>query len=339
MTGVPDAGRLQTERSQAEPLQTAAALSATDVEHLVTRVEPPVFRRILVRCLAGDVSPQVALMQMVCESESAVDVRAAVHEVTTRIDADRNTSLIVRDRVHELTRVLSDNERGVDRIVEMLRSNVDTSVPAATVEEGIAFCERLFDWSVQQSEESSVALYSLGSPEVLRRATDELVEQLATWGTIGTDRAVLQIGCGIGRFEYALASRVRAAYGIDVSMQMVRAAQRRCAGLANVHVEKCSGHDLALFEAEQFNLVYAVDTFPYLVQSGPALVERHFAEVHRVLKASGDFVIFNFSYRGDLDVDRADVRRLAREQGFDLFDEGVQPLELWDGAGWRMRKR
>ncbi len=81
-----------------------------------------------------------------------------------------------------------------------------------------------------------------------------------------------------------------------------------------------------------------MDTFPYLVQSGAALVERHFAEVNRVLKPSGDFVIFNFSYRGDLDADRADVRRLAGAYGFALRDEGVQPLKLWDGAGWRMRK-
>ena len=312
---------------------------APDVGKLVGRVEPPAFRGILGRFLVGDVSPQVALMQMVCESESAVDVRAAVRDVATSIDADANADPMVRDRVHALARALSENEGGIERIVEMLRSNVDTSAPAATVEEGIAFCERLFDWSVQQSEESSVALYSLGSAEVLGRATDELVEQLASWGTIAIDCTVLQIGCGIGRFERALAGRVRAAYGIDVSQEMVRAARRRCAGLPNVHVEKCSGHDLAQFEAEQFDLVYAIDTFPYLVQSGPALVERHFDEVHRVLKASGDFVIFNFSYRGDLDADRADVRRLARQRGLDLLDEGAQLLRLWDGAGWRMRKR
>jgi cyclopropane fatty-acyl-phospholipid synthase-like methyltransferase len=339
VTGDPDAERSATELSRPEGSHAADARSMTEVERLVARVEPPVFRDILHRCLSGNVSPQVTLMQMICESESAVDVRGAVHEVMARAEADSNVGPIVRQRVLELARALSENAGGVDRIVEMLRSNVDTSAPAATVEEGIAFCERLFDWSVQQSEESSVALYSLGSPEVLGRATDEVVDQLARWGTLGTDRVVLQIGCGIGRFEFALASRVREACGIDVSMEMVRAAQRRCAGLANVHITKCSGHDLADFEAERFDLVYAVDTFPYLVQSGPALVERHFAEVRRVLKTSGDFVIFNFSYRGDLDMDRVDVRRVARQHAFDLLDEGVQVLELWDGAGWRMRKR
>lgn len=327
----------------AEPLTASGSLSpavpAAEVERLVAGVEPPSFRPILARCLSGAVSPQVALMQMVCESESASVVRAAVDEVTARTDADsRAGDSIVRDRVDDLTRILVDHEDGVDRIVDMLKSNVDSSAPAATVEEGIAFCERLFDWSVQQSEEASVALYSLGSAELLGRATEEVVEQLARWGTLGPDRTVLQIGCGIGRFERAIAGRVRAAYGIDVSVEMVRAARRRCAGLPNVHLEKSSGHDLGLFEPEFFDLVYAVDTFPYLVQSGPALVEHHFAEAHRVLRPHGDFVIFNFSYRGDIDADRADVRRLARAHGFVVLDDGVQPLEVWDGAGWRMKK-
>jgi len=326
-----------------EPVMASGSLSpdvpAAEVERLVARVEPASFRPILARCLSGTVSPQVALMQMVCESESAAVVRAAIDEVTARTDADsRATDSIVRDRVDDLTRILVDHEDGVDRIVDMLRSNVDTSAPAATVEEGVAFCERLFDWSVQQSEEASVAMYSLGSPDLLGRATDEVVAQLERWGMLGPERTVLQIGCGIGRFERALAGRVRAAYGIDVSTEMVRAARRRCAGLTNVHLEKCSGHDLGLFEPERFDLVFAVDTFPYLLQSGPELVERHFAEAHRVLKPAGDFVIFNFSYRGDLEADRADVRRLARAHGFAVVEDGVQPFALWDGAGWRMRK-
>src|SRR3982750_1869701 len=157
--------------------------AAAGVERLVAGVEPPSFRPILARCLSGAVSPQVALMQMVCESESAAVVRAAVDEVTARTDAQsRADDSIVRDRVDDLTRILVDHEDGVDRIVDMLRSNVDSSALAATVEEGIAFCERLFDWSVQQSEEASVALYSLASPELLGRATEEGVGQLGGGG-------------------------------------------------------------------------------------------------------------------------------------------------------------
>ena len=310
-----------------------------NVEQLLLRVEPTIFRSIIAQCLAGALSPQVALMQMACESESVPAVRSAVAETAAVVRSTPGAwSAAEGERSQALVRAFADNEIGLQRIVDMLRSGVDSSAPAATVDEGIAFCERLFDWSVQQSEESSVAMYSLGNPEVLTRATDELISQLDAWGTLGPDRTVLQIGCGIGRFEQALGDRVKAAYGIDVSAEMVRAAQRRCAELPNVNLQKCSGRDLAMFEHGQFDLVYAVDTFPYLVQSGPALVARHFAEVHRVLKPQGDFVIFNFSYRGDLDTDRADVRRLASEHGFVLHEEGVQMLELWDGAAWRMTR-
>jgi len=61
---------------------------------------------------------------------------------------------------------------------------MDSPDPAPSVEEGIAFCERLFDWSVQQSEEASVALYSLGNPELLERATREIVVQLELVGEL-----------------------------------------------------------------------------------------------------------------------------------------------------------
>ena len=42
----------------------------------------------------------------------------------------------------------------------------------------------------------------------------------------------------------------------------------------------------------------------------------HFQEAARVLKPSGHFLILNFSYRGDLDADRADISRLAARAGF-----------------------
>jgi predicted TPR repeat methyltransferase len=312
---------------------------AAEIERLVAGVEPASFRPILGRCLAGAVSPQVALLQMVGAGASAATVRSAVDEVTARTDADsRSTDSIVRDRVDDLTRILVDLEDGVDRIADMLRGGAEAATPA-TVEEGIAVCERLFDWSVQESEEASVAPYTFGTPELPGRATEEVVALLDRWGVLGPDRAVLQIGCGIGRFERALASRVREACGVDVSGEMVRAARRRCAGLANVRLDKSSGYDLALHDAGRFDLVYAVDTFPYLVQSGMPLVETYFAEARRVVRPGGAFVICNFSFRGDLDADRADVRRLARDHAFTLHEDGVRPFELWDGAVWRMTSR
>ena len=302
-------------------------------------VSSAALRPIVARYLAGDLSPQVALMQMVIACEDAGAVRRAVDEVTAEADAhSRATDAIIRDRVDALTRLVVENETGCGRIAQMLRSDIDHARPARTVEEGLAHVERLFDWSVGQSEEASVALYSLGSPEILAQATAEIVARLDAWGLLGPDRRVLQIGCGIGRFERALAPRVREAHGIDVSAGMVRVAQRRCAGLANVVLAKSSGRDLGMYPDERFDLVYAVDTFPYLVQSGRALVERHFAEAHRVLRAGGELVILNYSYGDDAAADRAAVRALAGAHGFAVVLDGERAFELWDGAAWRLRK-
>ena len=296
-------------------------------------------RPIVARYLAGDLSPQVALMQMVIACEDAGAVRRAVDEVTAEADAhSRATDAIIRDRVDALTRLVVENETGCGRIAQMLRSDIDHARPAPTVEEGLAHVERLFDWSVRQSEEASVALYSLGSPEILAEATAEIVLQLERWGLLGPDRRVLQIGCGIGRFERALAGRVREAHGVDVSGEMVRVARGRCAGLANVFLAKSSGRDLGMFPDERFDLVYAVDTFPYLVQSGGALVERHFAEARRVLRAGGELLILNYAYDDDEARNRRAVRELAARHGFEVLLDGERVFALWDGAAWRLRK-
>jgi SAM-dependent methyltransferase len=302
----------------------------------VSRAE---LRPIVARYLGGDLSAQVALMQLVIACEDAGAVRTAVDEVTAAADAhSRATDSIIRDRVDALTRLVVENETGCGRIAAMLKSDIDHARAAATVDEGLAHVERLFDWSVNQSEEASVALYSLGSPEILEQATAEIVRRFDAWGLLGADRVVLQIGCGIGRFERALAPRVREAHGIDVSGEMVRVARRRCAGLANVFLAKSSGRDLGMFADERFDLVYAVDTFPYLVQSGRALVERHFAEAFRVLRPGGELVILNYSYGDDVGADRSVVRGLAEKHGLEVVLDGERVFELWDGVGWRLRR-
>ena len=163
-----------------------------------------------------------------------------------------------------------------------------------------------------QSEESSVALYSLGSPELLAAATDEVIGVMDRWGVLGRDRDALEIGCGIGRLMAPLCSRVRSVVGTDVSSGMVAAAKRRLEGIANASVHVTAGQDLSEFDEASMDLVYSVDAFPYLVLSGHALVERHFREIRRVLRPGGDFVLFNYAYgRPREDVERRGARARA----------------------------
>jgi len=295
---------------------------------------------ILARCLDGSISPSVALMQMLIQTEDAGLVRAAVDDVTRRAATlSRSGDSLLRDRVDDLTQLVVENEPGCSRIAEMLRSNMDSSTLAPTVDEGIAFCERLFDWSVQQSEEASVALYSLGNPDLLDRATREIIIQLERWGIISRERTVLDIGCGIGRLEVELAPRVAAVHGVDVSTQMINAALRRCAPLSNVHLLKGTGRDLAEYGDSTFDAAIAVDTFPYINQSGPALVDRYFTEVARVLRPGGDFVILNFSYAGDDAAEESEVRELAARNSFDVIMAAERPFSLWDGRAFHLRRQ
>ena len=319
---------------------TRAGREEEAIKRLLSGTKDDEVRKILVRCLNGTISPPVALMRLLIETEDSIAVRAAVDDVTRRAaDLSRSGDSLLRDRVDDLTQLVVENEEGCARIAEMLRSNMDTSEPAPSVEEGIAFCERLFDWSVQQSEEASVALYSLGNPELLERATKEIVMQLEHWGVLSSGQTVLDIGCGIGRLEAELASSVEAVHGIDVSMQMINTALRRHGNVSNVHFLKVTGRDLADFANDTFDTALAVDTFPYIKQSGMALVERYFAEVSRVLKPRGNFVILNYSYDDDDAMDESEIHALARRHSFDIVMAGARPFTLWDGLAFHLRKR
>ncbi len=276
---------------------------------------------VLARFFAQKISPEVALMELLIAHEDV----GSVQTIATRANAE------------PIVRLLAEHPERCARIVAMLRAGVDSSEPLPTAEAGIAFCRRLFDWSVQQSEEASVALYSLGSPEILRRATDEVVAVLELWQLLGRTRRVLDLGCGIGRFLLALSPLVAEAHGIDVSAKMIEVAERRCAGLTNVTLAHCSGHDLQEYPDARFDLILAVDSFPYLVQSGLELVRRHFAEAARVLTPGGDFVILNFSYRDPAD-DLIDVAALSRANGFELVVGGARPFALWSGLAFHLRR-
>ena len=276
----------------------------------------PALESIRDRFLNGELSAPVALMQMLV---AAADLEAVESAAPA-----------------ELRRLLEDNRAGCARICEMLRSGVDAPEANETVEENLAFARRLFDWSVSQSEEASVALYSLGDADLLAAATAESVELLNRWALLGPAIRCLQIGCGIGRFEAALAGQVAEARGIDISPNMIAAARRRCAGIRNAVFEVTEGRDLSAYADARFELIYAIDSFPYLVQRGLELIDRHFAESARVLTPGGHLVILNFSYRDDLDSDRREVRALAARYGFTIEVDGARLLTLWDAPAWNL---
>jgi ubiquinone/menaquinone biosynthesis C-methylase UbiE len=148
---------------------------------------------------------------------------------------------------------------------------------------------------------------------------------------------VFDIGCGIGRLERALASRVRSITAIDVSAGMIAEAKRRCAGLVNVEFLMSGGRDLGPFVDRAADLVLAVDSFPYLFAADPAIAARHNKHARRLLNRGGALLILNFSYRGDIQGDITDVSRLATANGFTVARAGTRDFRLWDGLTFLLK--
>jgi SAM-dependent methyltransferase len=99
---------------------------------------------------------------------------------------------------------------------------------------------------------------------------------------------------------------------------------------------RSSGRDLAMFPDGSFDLVLAVDSFPYLHLSG--IAGPMFAEAARLLAPGGSLAILNYSYRDDFEADRQDLDRLAQAHGLDVVRRGTRDFVLWDGASFVLRR-
>jgi ubiquinone/menaquinone biosynthesis C-methylase UbiE len=196
-----------------------------------------------------------------------------------------------------------------------------------------------FDAAVELSPAASVALYSLGDSRLLGGATQEVAALLRSRGLFSPRSRVLEIGCGIGRFAQALAPEVASFFGIDVSTNMIRVARERCADLQNVMLAVTSGDDLGNHAEASFDLVLAVDSFPYIVATRPGLAETHISECARVLREGGSLVIFNFAYHEDFGTSRERLQRVGEEVGLRLVAAEANPLRSWDGSFFQLLKQ
>ncbi|MDQ4136114.1 MAG: class I SAM-dependent methyltransferase [Pseudomonadota bacterium] len=296
---------------------------------------PAAFHEPLRACASGELPANIAAMRLLMESREPGEVEHAVAGLLDRLRGGADSNEVRRiQAVLNLLRSNPDAWRTVKTVLDDVRHDEESGSP----DDAIRRWATAFDRAARGYPEGSVALYALGNPELLKAATAEVVERLRSWGLLGCERKVLEIGCGIGRFGEALAGEVGDYIGIDISSAMIEAARRRCAGLRHVTFRQSSGRDLSLFQDGSFDLVLAVDTFPYLVQSGMPLAATHVAEAARVLRPGGDLLILNFSYRGDPALDRADVRRLAEKFGFEAVRDGTREFSLWDGASYHLAK-
>jgi SAM-dependent methyltransferase len=285
-------------------------------------------REPLHACANGELAPNVALARLIVlantKAEAEAALAAAQRERTSSPQAERIAAAVM------LWRGTPSAWDTVKRVLDAAdHDGMALSVPAWAAR---------FDSAARVSPEASAALYSLGRADLLDAAAHSVVRRLRAWGLTGEHRAVLDLGCGCGRLSAALAPFVHRVVGVDVSAGMLSAARARCRGLANVSLLPISGEDLSAFAEDGFDLVMAVDVFPYLVSCADALAERHMREAFRVLTPGGALVILNYAYGPDAAAEARGAIALAQRAGLQLVRTGRGDFELWDGRTFHFRR-
>jgi SAM-dependent methyltransferase len=280
---------------------------------------PAAARAVLVDYIAGKVSAEIALMHLLLATGGLAPLQSCLQTLAAT----------GREPLLRLAQLASEHMEGLAKAAGL----VEAGLTGAYGADLLAATREQYDRAVAVAPEAAVALYSLGDPAILDRATSELVALLADWDLLGTDRVALDIGCGIGRIERALAKRLRHIIGIDLSPAMIAEAKRRSAGVANVDFLLCNGRELPLFPAA-FDLILAIDSFPCMVAVAPEIAERYIRDAARLLRPGGSLAIFNYSYRGSLAADRAEIAAHARAAGLRVLRDGTRDLALWDGTSF-----
>ena len=293
------------------------------------RLQGPISR------IAEGLPPTIGVMQILLECAEPAEAEVAL-KAAIRHQESGGESAGAR-RLLEALGVLQANPQAF-AVVRSVMSGLDHQRSASSERDELAYWAAAFDRAARQNPEASVALYSLGNAGLLEAATEEVAGRLREWGLVSSETECLDLGCGIGRFERALGTAVARIVGLDISEAMLATARRRCHGLANVEFRQVSGRDLSGFDDGSFGLVLAVDSFPYMVQSGPTLAERMLSECARVLRPAGQLLILNYSYRGDVERDRSDLSAFAEKSSLELVRNGAAEFSLWDGVVFQLRK-
>ncbi len=281
------------------------------------------------RCARGEQPANVALTHLLMAARNGAEIAAALDAMS------ENAKLWDRRETDHLSR-LRDLWAGTPNALALVKKITRIIDHADGPPREPADWASAFDQAAEASTEASVALYSLGRPDLFRAATDELVCRMREWELLRPAHITLDLGCGDGRIAKAISPDVRLAIGVDISRRLLAAARVRCAACGNTFFLLSPGVDLAMFADEQFDAVYAIDSFPYLVQSG--LAARYLQESARVLRPAGHLLIVNYSYVGSSRRHGAEIGRYAQECGLRFMHCGDREFNLWDGVSFLLEK-
>jgi ubiquinone/menaquinone biosynthesis C-methylase UbiE len=296
------------------------------------RLQPARLRLPLLRCARGELPANVALSHLFMAANSEAEARRAIGKT---LHLARQESRMAAARIRSALDLWRSTPGGFHAVKDAVQA-VSHEPQAESSGQAIARWGSAFDCIAGTQSAESIALYSLGSPRLLRRATDEIIGLMAAWNLLPANASALEIGCGNGRVMNRLARQVRLVAGVDISFGMLCAARAQCESPSNTVFVQTSGSGLGAFACATFDLVYAVDSFPYIVLAG--LADLHMCEAARVLKPNGVLLILNYSYRGHLKADCIEVAQAARRYGLAVDRNGTRDLKLWDGRTFLLRK-
>jgi SAM-dependent methyltransferase len=115
------------------------------------------------------------------------------------------------------------------------------------------------------------------------RNMPEHSDLIAVLGTL-VDKAVLELGCGLGEFAVYLAKKGAKVSGVELGSNLVAASQL----LAKVNGVSCDFREASVldlpFETESFDLVVGIDILHHL---SPTDLKKAVREAHRVLAPEG----------------------------------------------------
>jgi SAM-dependent methyltransferase len=287
-------------------------------------------RDVLTRLERGDLPANVALMQLIMYADAPEQVGDAIRASSARSSATPS-GLSRMNAVLEIWSQAPDAWSIVKRMLSVQDSGSRTNNP-------IEYWTKFFDLAAREAADSAAALYALGRADILDAATSEVLTRLREWNVLAGAANVLEIGCGTGRFIAPLAKAGYLAIGIDTSFGMLRSAELRCRGLESTLLVQTGGRDLTMFADSTFDAVLAIDSFPYIVESGRELSEAHIREAARVLRSRGWLVILNYSYRDDPVMDADEIARPAMASDLSIFRSGTRDFVFWDARTHLMRK-
>lgn len=109
----------------------------------------------------------------------------------------------------------------------------------------------------------SSVLEGISDPIKLYQESRNLIKILKKLKLITKNSAVLDIGCGVGRLEYALAKQVKSCTGIDIAPSMITLAKKNIKA-KNIDFIVVNGKNLTQLKQKQFDLIFSIIVFQHL---------------------------------------------------------------------------